>query len=102
MDDPNAQKQRVKHLARFDQDSWKDRVDVLLKAGLIAKFTQNDHLKAELLSTADTVLGEACAHDTLFGIGLSLHNPNAMDPARWRGQNLQGTTLMRVRDEIKN
>jgi ribA/ribD-fused uncharacterized protein len=46
MDDPNALKQRAKHLTRFDQDSWKDRVGVLLKAGLNAKFTQNDHLKA--------------------------------------------------------
>jgi len=29
MDDPNDEKRRAKHLAHFDQDSWKYRVGVL-------------------------------------------------------------------------
>ena len=67
----------------------------------MAKFTQNDHLKNVLLSTGATVLGEASTHDLLFGIGLSLRNPNAMDSRRWRGKDLQGKTLMVVGDEIQ-
>ena len=66
----------------------------------MAKFTQNTALKDALLATGDTTLAEACTHDLLFGIGLSMQNPNAMDPTRWRGGNLQGITLMNVRTEI--
>ena len=101
LDDPKLIKQRAKRLANFDEASWHDRAGDILKIALMAKFTQNDHLKGELLSTGTTILGEASTHDLLFGIGLSLQNPNAMDTARWRGDNMQGKTLMYVREEIK-
>ena len=44
-----------------------------------------------------TTIGEASPSDTLFGIGLSITNPKAMDISKWRGTNLQGTTLMEIR-----
>ena len=67
---------------------------------LLAKFSQNTDLRDELLDTGDSLIGEACSHDLLFGIGLSLVNPNAMDSSRWRGENVQGQTLMKVRDQL--
>ena len=39
--------------------------------------------------------------DTMFGIGLSLNNPAAVDKSCWVGDNLLGYTLMLVRDETK-
>ena len=101
MTEPNLQKQRAKRLAKFDQLSWNRKAGDILKTALSAKFAQNENLLRQLISTGDTVIGEACAHDTMFGIGLSLQNPNAMNVARWRGKNLQGTTLMAVRDDLK-
>ena len=101
INDPKQQKQLAKRLAKFDQNSWDEHAGPILKSGLKAKFDQNDELMSELLSTGDTILGEACSHDLLFGIGLSLHNPNAMNRSSWRGQNLQGVTLMEIRDEIR-
>ncbi len=35
------------------------------------------------------------------GIGLSMKDPNRFDIAKWRGQNLLGYTLMKVREELK-
>ena len=100
IEDPKLLKQRAKNLAKFDRETWITKVGDMLKVALMAKFTQNTALKDALLATGDKTLGEACTHDLLFGIGLSMQNPNAMDPTRWRGGNLQGITLMHVRTEI--
>jgi len=40
-------------------------------------------------------------HFLLFGIGLALQNPSAMDTGRWEGEHLQDKSLMDVRDEIQ-
>ena len=62
---------------------------------------QNDHLKTELLATGDSLLGEANPTDNYFGIGLSLNNPRALIKSQWRGENLQGATLMSIREKLK-
>ena len=62
---------------------------------------QNEQLKAFLPSTVDNVIGEASPSDQLFGIGMSLNNPSAVDIFLWCSENLHGSTLMEVRDELK-
>ena len=52
----------------------------------------------DLQSTGDTVIGEASANDCLFGIGMSLFNPGALDKSKWRGRNIQGEALMAIRE----
>ena len=58
-------------------------------------------LRTYLEATGNTELGEANPTDTMFGIGLSLNNPAAVDKSCWVGDNLLGSTLMLVRDETK-
>ena len=100
--DPRVLKQRVKRLANFDHAKWETESGDILMTALNAKFSQDDDLRDELLSTGDTAIGEASPHDLLFGIGLSLHNPNAVNASRWRGLNLQGKKLMEVRAILQN
>ena len=38
--------------------------------------------------------------DRIWGIGLSINNPKSLDKNQWRGQNLLGKVLMRVRDTL--
>ena len=39
--------------------------------------------------------------DTIWGIGLYANDPCVLDEKQWRGQNLLGKVLMRVREELK-
>ena len=61
---------------------------------------QNDTLRNFLLSTGEKVLVEASPTDRVWGIGLGKNNPDALNPQKWRGQNLLGFTLMAVRKDM--
>ena len=98
--DPWIQKRKATNLPNFAETQWKDHATAILKPVLTAKFMQNEpsfillNEKAFLLSTGDNVIGEASPNDQLFGIGMSLNNPSAVDYYLWCGGNLQGSTLM--------
>jgi len=65
---------------------------------LSAKFEQNPELMAQLKATGKRVLVEASPTDTLWGIGMDIDHPDHMDQTCWRGLNMLGDALMRVRD----
>ena len=95
-------KRRASRLANFNAKKSEVKVGEILMPALDAKVSQNEDLKAELLSTGDTTIGEACSHDLLLGIVLSVHNLNAVDISRWRGFNLQRKKLMEIRNTLAN
>jgi len=95
-------KRSAKMIKNYNDFTWKKQVNDILQTALVAKFTQNEDMKAALLSTGDTVLGEASPTDTFFGIGISLSNPKAMNQRKWRGDNLLGKTLMQIRTSLLN
>lgn len=97
---PRKHKTLGKMVEGFDNDMWdKHKEDVLYKA-LYAKFSQNNNLKQQLLDTKDTIIAEASPYDNVYGIGMASTSSMARDPKKWKGENLLGKTLMKVREEL--
>jgi ribA/ribD-fused uncharacterized protein len=98
--DPNKQRSLGRKVKNFDNSIWDKNKEKILYTALQAKFTQDIELKKKLLSTKNKTLVEASPFDRIYGIGLSETNPKALDKKTWRGQNLLGKTLMKVRKII--
>lgn len=61
---------------------------------------QTDLKNDESPMLTDVILVEAAGRDTIWGIGLGKANPKAQDPHTWRGLNLLGFALNKVRDKL--
>lgn len=85
----------------FKRKVWDDNKFEIVVLGNYNKFNQNEQLKHVLLATGDKVLVEASAEDTIWGVGLAEDDPRVEDETQWRGENLLGRALMRVREEIR-
>jgi len=99
-DHPRTHKALGRKVRDFDDRVWRKHREAIVLAGNRAKFTQNEELRATLVATAGTTLVEASPYDRIWGIGLAAKDPRALDPAQWRGQNLLGVILTRLRDEL--
>ena len=101
-ENPIIQKKIGSKIANFQRDVWKMEAGKILYEGLCAKFSQNPTLCKFLLDTKDTVLVEANPRDSFFGIGIGLDNPAVWDDSSWKGSNLQGATLQKVRNFLRS
>ena len=116
----------------FDAETWNEHKFEIVVRGNLAKFGQNPQLKQFLMETtpeqpdyqmvaeapqayrirdyskptkttdSQTILVEAAGRDMIWGIGLGQNNPKSRDPLQWRGQNLLGFALTKVRETFFN
>lgn len=94
--------QRLARTVRFfDLRVWEIMREAVVFRGNLAKFQYHTELQKLLLSTDGRVLVESSPVDCIWGIGLSSSDHRAQDPAQWRGLNLLGNVLMRVRGVLK-
>lgn len=77
-------------------DSWREEIAVYV---LKQKFESSSELKTLLLNTGTSTLVEASPRDKIWGIGIS--TKDAIAGGEWKGQNLLGQYLMKVREIIK-
>lgn len=96
--DPAVMKKLGRLVKNYDDRIWKGLRQLVVYHGAYAKFSQNDYLKHELLSTGDSILVECSPRDKIWGIGIS---DNYQNLDNWRGTNLLGFTLMQVREDLK-
>lgn len=98
---PRTQKSLGRKISGFDNYRWQIFREGIVFSANYAKFTQNNDLKSLLLSTKGTQLVEASPKDRIWGIGLAEDDPKALNPEEWRGLNLLGHCLTRVRAAIE-
>ena len=100
-DEPKVIKALGREIVGFEQAMWDENKYRIVMNGNVAKFSQNEHLKAFLMETGEAVLAEASPYDGIWGICLTMDDPQAKEPERWQGENLLGFALMEVRDMIR-
>lgn len=93
---------KIKALGRavsnYDENLWNGIRQIVVYRGLLEKFSQNSKLKEKIKTTGDVILAECAVRDCIWGIGLSMKDPDRFDKTKWKGQNLLGYALMMVRE----
>lgn len=101
--DDTAEQQAIGRKASdFNSTVWNGMKQAIAFRGLLAKFSQNDQLKSQLLNTGDAYLVECAYKDTVWACGIRLNEDERFDISKWRGQNILGFTLMEVREALRN
>lgn len=95
---------QIKALGRlvrnYDDHHWNGVRQIVIYEGLKAKFSQNPDLLKMLKDTRDALFAECAVKDRIWGIGLSMTDPDRFDRNKWNGQNLLGYALMMVREQL--
>jgi ribA/ribD-fused uncharacterized protein len=98
---PREQKKLGRNVKNFDPEFWDGIKKEVVYVGNKLKFTQNPHLLEKLLEHDGTFV-EASPFDKIWGVGLAEDNPDILDRAKWKGENLLGQILTELKDELKN
>ena len=100
-DRPEIAKVLGKHIDGYNSHTWKEASSEIMYRAMLAKFKDNPELRSFLLNTGQTTLVEANPTDSVWGVGLPLRNPDCFNPQKWKGKNLAGRALERVRQTLK-
>uniref|UniRef100_A0A914Q887 NADAR domain-containing protein n=1 Tax=Panagrolaimus davidi TaxID=227884 RepID=A0A914Q887_9BILA len=99
--DPKKMKRYGRQVEGFDEQKWNKINLQVMKFAVYYKFVQNSSIRYELFRTLDTTLVETNPHDTYWGIGLSMDDPNVKQKSNWRGHNNLGIILTQLRQFLK-
>ena len=98
---PAEAKKLGRQIRFFDAGVWNTIDQENMYAACFAKFSQNPELRKQILATGDDIIAECSPRDRKWGIGMGKNNPDAQNTDKWRGRNLLGNVLMRVRDALR-
>jgi ribA/ribD-fused uncharacterized protein len=88
----------------FDADEWSKVCFDKMYETVYAKFSQNEDLRDFILSDEfdgkDFV--EGSPFDAIWGVKMDWRNPDIDNEENWKGQNLLGKVLNRVREDLKS
>lgn len=87
-------------VSNYNENYWNGVRQIIVFNGLLAKFSQNEELKAKLKATGNSILAECAVRDRIWGIGLSMKDPDRLDIHKWNGNNLLGYALMMAREQL--
>ena len=77
--------EKYERLGQHDENQWNGIRQIVIYEGLMRKFSQNQDLKEKLKATGNTILTECAVKDGIWGIGLSMKDPDRLDRSKWKG-----------------
>ena len=98
---PYNHQQLGRLVKNYNQTLWDESKYGIVYDGNYLRFTQSKPCWELLDATGTKMLVEASPVDKVWGIGLGIDDPDRLDPAKWKGQNLLGKVLSHVRGEIR-
>ena len=99
--DPSICKILGRKVKKFNQKLWDDNIHNIAFTILLQKFYSYEDLIELLINTNNSIIVEATRKDKIWGIGLDCGDPNIQDQTKWKGKNILGFTLMKVREKLK-
>ena len=94
-------KQAAYEMENYDHHHWISKAAQLCKAGIKAKYEQNNSLKELLLNTGTKTIVE-CSKDKDWGTGVPLGWHDCLSKDKWYGQGILGPLLMEIRSELRS
>ena len=87
----------------YSDEVWGPLREQVMFEANVAKYTQNEELKEKLLNPEweGKYFVEASPFDKIWAIGLEENDDRVLDPTQWRGTNLLGQCLDKVREKLK-
>lgn len=99
-DDAAEQKALGRAVRGFQEAIWEEQREDIIYRGVYEKFRQNPGLKEQLRQTGSETIAECAVKDRIWGIGLSMHDEDRFRMEAWKGKNLLGKILMKVRETL--
>lgn len=95
---PKEAKALGRQVKNFDQVVWERHREEIMDKVLLIKFGENKALRELLVSHKDSEFVEVTPNDCIWGTGITMADFRAGKP--WKGMNLLGKSLGRVRDHL--
>ena len=92
-------KKLSREIFNYNPDGWNQIAKDMCSSGIRAKVLQHESIKELLLDTGTKTLVE-CRMDQVWGTGVRLQDPQALQLNRWYGQGILGEILQDIREEL--
>lgn len=96
---PKEAKRFGRQVIGFDEKAWEEVREDMMYEAVYQKFKQNPELCRYLINpvTETRSFVEGSPYDCIWGCGISWDDPAIADEKNWKGENLLGKTLDKVR-----
>ncbi|HPI81926.1 MAG TPA: NADAR family protein [Candidatus Paceibacterota bacterium] len=98
---PAIAKKLGREVSGYDEEAWSTSRFDAMYAAVKAKFESDRVLSKQLMETDTKTLVEASPVDIIWGVGIHEKDDAILDENNWKGQNLLGKVLMKVRTELQ-
>jgi len=99
---PKEAKDLGRKISGYKESDWEAARESAMYTAIYEKFSQYPDLKKQLLDTGDKILVEGTPFDPVWGVMIKWSDDRILDEKNWKGQNLLGKVLMRVRNDLRN
>lgn len=89
-----------REIKNFNQEKWDQFKEILMECSLLTKFEQCEDFRNILMNPdyRDKIFVECNPEDRIWAIGRSEEDPLCDDESTWRGTNLLGKVITKIRD----